>query len=476
MLDIGKLVKWLSGTSAKKEEVATTAAERRLFQRLQLEDCEVSFFGGGPFPVSNLSYGGFRVDFAGWPGLAAVEKGVVYDCQLRMQGVQLTCRVVVKNLFDTLVGCAFADMTPAQSAVVSDFIKPRIIGCSLREINAAKLKNDSPELKMRWFQGENGAQVFLWQTVDGEIVKQEFYFFDFCMTWDKAGEGLRTGKVKAEGRSNFGRISPDSVVFFRIPPYRALKLGRTVLECSTLPEEARENILQEIANEEKRLFHRYIIKDGVVAFVVDNPAGQRLTVLNISMNGVALYNSPESPVSSERSLSGTLFVGDHSLRAIFEPAYTHANILGGRLMIEDAAGQQSFEQFLAPRLLAQYLEEVPSPTERPPYAPPNARCYLYTGLHNTHVLSLVETGGSLYGGRIAFMDRALKWHGKSLTEYRCPEGLIFPGDWELESTIVSPIAVIDEMTVQISRQMIENAEQIAPEVKTAWLAALVVEY
>jgi len=472
MLDIGKLVKWLSGTSAKKEEASAVASERRRFQRLQLENCEVTFFGGGPFPVSNLSYGGFRVDMAGWVGLSGIEKDTLYDCQLRMQGVQLACRVVVKNIFSSLVGCAFADMTPTQSAVVGDFIKPRIIGCSLREINAAKLKNDSPELKMRWFQGENGAQIFLWQTVEGESVKQEFYFFDYFMTWDQDGEGLRTGKIRTESRSSFGRISPDSVAFYKIPPYRALQLGRTVLECSRLPEEARERILQEIAGEEKRLFHRYIVKDGGVVFVADAPAAHRLTVLNISMTGVALYNPPESPVSSESSISGALFIGDHSLRAMFKPAYSHANILGGRLIIEDAAGQQNFEQFLAPRLLAQYLEEVPSPTERPPYAPPNARCYLYTGLHNTHVLALIDTGGVLYSGRIAFMDRALKWHGKVLTEYRCPEGLIFPGDWELESAIVSPIVTVDVMTVQISREMVESAEQIAPEVKKAWLEIL----
>lgn len=472
MLDIGKLVKWLSGTSAKKEEVSTTSAERRRFQRLNLEDCEVSFFGGGPFPVSNLSYGGFRVDFAGWPGLAGIEKDTPYDCQLRMQGVQLACRVVVKNIFATLAGCAFADMTPAQSAVVSDFIKPRIVGCSLREINAAKLKNDTPELKMRWFQGENGAQVFLWQTLDGESVKQEFYFFDYFMTWDKEGEGLRTGKVRAESRSGFGRISPDSVVFYRIPPYRALKLGRTVLECSALPDEARARILHEIASEEKRLFHRYIVKDGVVAFVVDDLGGQRLTVLNISMNGIALYNSPESPITCEDTLPGRLIIGENSLRAAFKPAYAHANILGGRLLVENVVGQTSLQEFLAPRLLAQYLEEVPSPTDRPSYAPPGARSFLYTGLHNTHVLSLIETGGSLYSGRIAFMDRALKFHGKVLTEYSCPEGLIFPGDWELESAVVSPIAGVDPMTVQISREMIENSGQIASEVKQAWLAVL----
>jgi hypothetical protein len=43
----------------------------------------------------------------------------------------------------------------------------------------------------------------------------------------------------------------------------------------------------------------------------------------------------------------------------------------------------------------------------------------------------------------------------------------------MESAIVSPTSAIEPITVQIWREMINNAEQIAPEVKQAWLAALV---
>jgi hypothetical protein len=161
-----------------------------------------------------------------------------------------------------------------------------------------------------------------------------------------------------------------------------------------------------------------------------------------------------------------------SIPVIFYPAYQHAQILGGRLKTQDVAGQSQLEEFLAPRLLAQYLEEVPAPPERPPYAPATARCYLYTGLHNTHLLSLITCGKELYSGRIAFMDRALKFHNNSLTELRCPEGLIFPGDWELEPAIVQPQAKVDTMTMQICREMIENADQIEQEVKQAWIAVL----
>ncbi|MDD3148275.1 MAG: hypothetical protein PHD82_13315, partial [Candidatus Riflebacteria bacterium] len=51
--------------------------------------------------------------------------------------------------------------------------------------------------------------------------------------------------------------------------------------------------------------------------------------------------------------------------------------------------------------------------------------------------------------------------------YRCPEGLIFPGDWELDSAVAQPIEKVEEIALQICREMIANAE-LAPEVKQAW--------
>ncbi len=465
MLNLKKLVAWLSGTGEEKSQVQTAGEERRRFQRLHLENCRYFIGSEGPFAVSNLSYGGFRVDLSGWSEIDTLQRGQVINGALHLQQIQLECRIEIKNIFGNLAGCAFVDLSHSQSRVVSEFLKPRILGLSLREIDSARLKNDDPELKMRWFQGEDGVQVFLWQTLEGDTVRQEFYFLDYFMAWQDTAGGLQTGRVKQESRSGFGRISPDSVVFFRIPPYRALKMGRTILECSKLPESAREKLLNEISGEEKRLFHRFIVKNEQVFF--NHPeSGARFSILNISLNGIALLKPAEASVPSSDSWQGELIAEKQSIKAMFFPAYTHDNILGGKIKPLSDADQRNLEQFLAPRLLAQYLEEIPAPLEIPALAPAGARAYLYTGLHNTHILSLITPDGQLNNGRIAFMDRALTCRRGKMQEIRCPDGLIFPAEWEPENA--RETFVPDPDTLAICREMIVNAE-VAPEVRTAWL-------
>ncbi|NCB39377.1 MAG: hypothetical protein EOM80_11475 [Erysipelotrichia bacterium] len=466
MLNLKKLVAWLSGTDQPKRPSTDDSEERRRFQRLQLDNCFLSIDDSDSFPVTNLSYGGFRVDLSGWKDLKTLQPGDSILCNLKMQNTQINCRVTARNISKTIIGCAFSELTQAQSNAVTEFIKPRILGHSLREIDTAKLKNDDPKLRMRWFQGDDSTQIFFWQTVDGENVMQEFYFLDYFISWNKASGGLQTGKIKTESRSNFGRISPDSVAFFHIPPYKALKLGQTILECSKLPPEARDNLLSEIIGEEKRLFHRFIVKNSAITFVADNSC-QVFPLLNISMNGMALLKPEEASINTEHPLRGVLKTGDTDIKIIFKPAYFHETMLGGGLQTIDQKDLIRLEEFLAPRLLAQYLEEVPAPVEPPAFAPLGARTYLYTGLHNTHILSLIDTGASLLRGRIAFMDRAITCRRGNITEYRCPEGLIFPGDWELDSAVAQPIEKVEEIALQICREMIANAE-LAPEVKQAW--------
>ncbi len=469
MLNLKKLVAWLSGTSDEVVKEQTGGEERRRFQRLHLENCRLHIENEGPFPVTNLSYGGFRVDLTDWSSLSSLTGGQTIEINLHMQQMQLDCKVEVKNLFGNLAGCAYCELTPAQSRIVSEFIKPRVLGLSLREIDAARLQNDDPQLRMRWFQGEDGVQVFLWQTLAGDTVKQEFYFFDYYMGWQSDATSLQTGKVRAESRSGFGRISPDAVIFYRIPPYRALKLGRVILECSKLPDEARENMLREIAVEEKRLFHRFIVKDGGVVFVAEKLSETSFPVLNISMQGMALLKPADLNMSCENDLIGAIHDGKTSINVAFKPAYTHDNILGGLFRALTNEEQLKLEQFLAPRLLAQYLEEVPSPPELPAFASASSRAYLYTGLHNTHILSLITSDGQISHGRIAFMDRAIICKRNSIVEVHCPDGLIFPADWELDTSLA--VSKVGEVTRKICYEMVLNAE-LASEVKESWLKIL----
>ncbi|HNX75857.1 MAG TPA: PilZ domain-containing protein [Candidatus Rifleibacterium sp.] len=469
MLNLKKLVAWLSGTGAVTGQAQSGGEERRRFQRLNLENCQMMIAAEGPFLVTNLSFGGFRVDLQDYKLVGGLMPGKIIEVTLQLQQINLKCQIEIKNLFNSLAGCAFHNFSPAQSRIISEFIKPAILGFSLREIDSAKLKNDDPELKMRWFQGEDGVQVFLWQTLEGDAVRQEFYFLDYYIGWQNNVTGLQTGKIRPEHRSGFGRVSPDAVIFYRIPPYRSLKLGKVILECSKMPHEAREVLLREIASEEKRLFHRFIVKNGAVVFLADLAADREFPILNISMQGMALLRHEDNNFELNHEISGTVFAGETSVKIVFKPAYTHENLLGGVIATIDEEEQQKLEQFLAPRLLAQYLEEVPAPTEMPVAAAPGSRTWLYTGLHNTHILSLINPDGQLALGRIAFMDRAITCRRGQLQQHSCPDGLIFPADWELDPSINA--MELEQATARICYEMVLNAT-MAQEVRKNWLKIL----
>ena len=469
MLNLKRLVAWLSGTGEAVGQLQTGGADRRRFQRLNLENCQLMIGAEGPFPVTNLSFGGFRVDLQGYKLLGGMMPGKIIEVNVRLQQINLKCRIEIKNLFNSHAGCAFHNFSPAQSRIISEFIKPAILGFSLREIDSAKLQNDDPELRMRWFQGEDGVQVFLWQTLEGDAVRQEFYFLDYYIGWQSDLTGLQTGKIRPEHRSGFGRVSPDAVIFYRIPPYRSLKLGKMILECSKMPPEACELLLREIASEEKRLFHRFIVKNGAVVFLADQAADREFPILNISMQGMALLRREDSSLEPNQEISGTVFAGEIRVKIVFKPAYTHENLLGGAITTINEEEQQKLEQFLAPRLLAQYLEEVPAPAEMPVAAAPGSRTWLYTGLHNTHILSLINPDGQLALGRIAFMDRAITCRRGQLQQHNCPDGLIFPADWELDPSITA--FELDQPTARICYEMVLNAD-MAQEVRKNWLKIL----
>jgi hypothetical protein len=358
--------------------------------------------------------------------------------------------------------------------MLKDFIKPRILGCSLREIENAKLKNDNPNLKMRWFQGKDGTQFFIWQTLEGQNVMQEFYFLDYFISWKQEEKELKTGLVRKESRTGFGRISPDSIVFFNIPSYRALKLGKIILEISHVPDKAKKNLIQKIVGEEKRLYHRYLVKEKGVYFESRADKRKSFPVINLSLNGIALLcNDPEqiTKLSKNNKLYGKLILPEGSIKVEIKPAYFENNCMGGTFSTQNKKDIEEYSKFLAPRLLGQYLETVPAPVETPSFAPAGSQSSLMTGLHNTHVLSLISPDKKLISGRIAFMQTIVRFANNKLQEFESPQGLVFPGDWDLPSHLLNQQLETQKATHEFCLEMIESAEMDSS-IKKAWTEVL----
>ena len=188
------LLSWISGKKPEtKVSPMAETREKRRFYRINLSEGEVFIGESGPFQLVNVSYGGVRVKVAGHELSKTAQIGQKFDSRIKLGRIQFSCSVKVCNLGKDEVGCAFENLAPAHSRMVSEYLRPRILGSSLQEINASSLQNREPNLRLRWFQGDEGAQIFLWQTLEGDVVKEEFYFFDYIITWDHSQKVLQTG-------------------------------------------------------------------------------------------------------------------------------------------------------------------------------------------------------------------------------------------------------------------------------------------
>ncbi len=480
------LLNWITGRRPPVEPTPAPGAarERRRFQRIDLSDGVLTVDEAGPFPVTNLSYGGLRFDLKGTDQPPAFPAGRVFAARVTLFQSQMTVSLKVCNVLGTLVGCSFENLSPVHSRLIGDFLKPRIIGASLQEINASALQNREPGLRLRWFQGDDGAQVFLWQTLEGEAVKQEYYFLDYVITWDNRQRVLQTGKMRTEaGKAGYGRIDPSAVAFFQVPSHRALKMGKVILENSSLPPEVRDPMLNGIVREERRLYQRYVLRktDAGLRFFPGTAREGALPVANLSFNGLAVALPEENlrqGLVRGQILEGELQIGDRFLPVRVVLAYVTPQVAGGFMKVLDEAQGEVLAAYLAPRLLGQALEEMPAPVDETPFAPAGARSYLFVGLHNPHLLTMVAPGlgGSsgaprLVHGRIAFMDKVLSWERSALAAYTCPCGVVFPRDWDLPPDLVERLPAVPADLVEMCRLMVEAAP-LPEEVKAVWGKAL----
>jgi len=266
------------------------------------------------------------------------------------------------------------------------------------------------------------------------------------------------------------------VIYFNIPSHRALGIGKTILQNTTLPPETRERLVTAILSEERRLYSRYVLKgtEHRLRFFIDRSRTRSLDVANLSYRGIALVlNESEdcNGLVKGATLTGELAIGEEFVPSIVKIGFRRDQVIGGSLDISGDENLIIFGKFLAPRILGQSLEETPAPLDELPFAPKGARCYLHLGVHNTHVLTVLRTDGVLAMGRIVFMDQVLVYERSTLNAWRLSSGIIFPRDWELPSENLEKEARASSFARIIAAEMV-NAGTLAPEVQKAWAEVL----
>ena len=476
-MNFNDLLDWISGRTKAEEPSIPHTRERRRFQRIDLGAGEVLIGRQGPFPVGNLSYGGLRIDLADPDDGVFIAVGEEYEAEIHFQEVRFTTKLLICSRLGNCIGCSFTRLSSAHARIVSDYLKPRIIGASLQEISGAKLQCDEPNVRMRWFQGEDGAQIFLWQALDGELIKEEYYFMNYVITWDDKQQFLQTGKIiDSSSKVGYGRIDPNTVAFFQVPSHRALKMGKVILEFSDLPVEAKDHLLASIAREERRLYNRYVLSrnDIRILFHPTLEPGTELEVANLSLTGIALL-VPEGRTTErirlEELISGTLHLAAGNVPIQIQIIYQSSQVVGGAMVISEESAEK-LARFLGPRIMGQSLEELPAPLDELPLAPSNSRATLFIGIHNTHVLSLICSSGKLVAGRIVFMDQMLMFSRKGLQACACQRGIIFPRDWDVAPELIDVLPEVGADLLATCAEMIAVAP-IPEEVKRAWNEHLV---
>ncbi len=487
-----RLVDWISGreptnarpvaetatdaASSDGSATAGTPAEKRRFLRVALPGAQLSLGRLGPYPLANLSFGGLRALI---PSDQQPKVGDEIAARLNLQPSWLAVRLLVRNHHGPEVGFAFVNLGGKESRVLAEFLRPVMIGSSLREITGMSLQAPGPNLRVRWFQGEGGAQIFVWQTLEDEVIKEEFYFLDYVLLWQKEQRGLRIGRLReGVGKVGYGRVDPQTAVFFRAPPYQALRLGQTIMKSATLPAPVRDAMLAEIAAEERRVHRRYLLKDGdaPIRFEPTDHPGQAWRVVNLSLTSIAflLDELPAADVdrfAAAPQLSGHLLIDDRRVPITLAPRSHRDAILGCRLDLVVPEECERLAEYLAPRLLGQSLEEDPYPCEDLLPQRKGSRPHIYVGVHNTHILALIGPEHRLLAGRIVVLDQVLHFDGSRLRIFTNHGPAILPIERDL------PLGQLEEQELRpylrfLAKNLLASAPAVVDEVRTAWAEIL----
>ncbi|NLI79905.1 MAG: hypothetical protein GX442_26100 [Candidatus Riflebacteria bacterium] len=472
------LLRWILGREQEPETpAAASPKEHRASPRLNFSQGVVQVQGVGDFPLVNLSQGGLALHTRDHPILARAPAGMVLPAKIRLGSVFFETDLKVVALEGGDVGCAFGTLPPAHSRALADFLKPRILGRSLREIDATALKATDPALRLRWFQGDEGTQLFCWTDGDEGPERMEFYFLDSLVSCEKRGRNLQTAYVRTQALGPVGPADRAAIAYHPAPSYRVLRLGRTIVEHSPLPAPIK-NLLEDLLfREEKCSFSRVVMadRDRNVVFEMEARSGSlALPVVSLSSNSMTLLppeSLPLKDIAEGDVYQGMLRLPDRKLALTFKVLFRQDYLLGGGLKLIRPCDVEALSAFLAPRLLGKSLETLPPPAETRPFAPQGSRASLFVGIHNTHLLSLVVPPDRLVYGRLVLGDRAIVFDRNALTAYACPRGFIFPTEWDIATGSLERIPHDDPALLAAIHEVLQSA-RLPEEVRLSWTTAL----
>lgn len=212
----------------------------------------------------------------------------------------IPARLKITRVTPPIIGAAFADTDNYDhERTINRLIEPVLLGQSLREINAEHMNKKSDAVSsLRWFQGKNQSNIFIWTAPDtGQVERLQFVFMDYVLEWSENRQ-LKAGEVTGMGsaKTGFGRIDPCFITFYGMPSMDILNLARAIMSGFQSDKEAGELINSILSEGERRYYQRLQLFESMSAIINQTIAG---TLTDLSWGGFS-FSSPEPLVDISR--------------------------------------------------------------------------------------------------------------------------------------------------------------------------------
>jgi hypothetical protein len=106
-------------------------------------------------------------------------------------------------------------------------------GVSLREIDPTSLVQEESGLKVRWYLGDNGTELYCWVHPDGRTDHLQLVFSRVSVEWSEK-RGLTTGTFQAGASMAGGRYDPYLLSVGKEVDREVCEAAVTMLEASSV--------------------------------------------------------------------------------------------------------------------------------------------------------------------------------------------------------------------------------------------------
>lgn len=192
--------------------------------------------------VKDMSEIGFRLGLPEREWYEKVGLDQVMSANVEVDGFAIPMLVqVARKLERAEIGVQFKAPYPKELSKLVEFLEPKYLGLSLREIDQKALR-ESDKGKLRWFQGLGETNLFCWFQDDMDHIQHfQLSFQGKILDWQD-GSTAKTGVIE-EGESIVKWKEADLINFDEPSNINTLKCAAEIINAAKIGEELKRKII-----------------------------------------------------------------------------------------------------------------------------------------------------------------------------------------------------------------------------------------